>query len=362
MSQNTILQQLQHNGVAAQVLDADMLYGATYATTDHALLLYLRATEHELSASLDLATLLSTYMQAIPSAPVGLKWLLDTAHASDDARLAEIIARHHTLLQADACIYTDSLLLEGDGAPVLALGAKGLLRVELAVQTALEHRPVEYGGVVPNALWRLTWALASLKDAREEILLDGFYDPILPAGEDEISLLQTLTTTTWAERWRIQETLFGLQGPQFLYAHLLTPSCTIASISSANDSASDTPAIPTHAAARVDIQLVPEQDPQQCFALLQHHLQERGFQDVQAHLLAACRPVRTPLNHPFVQLVQQATGEVYGRAPVVLPLAAANRPLAPLKKALNIPLVLTQMGYDQMQNFKQIVAVMERMR
>ncbi|MDX1447313.1 MAG: hypothetical protein R3333_14080, partial [Lishizhenia sp.] len=62
--------------------------------------------------------------------------------------------------------------------------------VELSVQTAERESHSGLGGsIFPNAAWRLVWALRSLKDEDEKILISGFYDDIQPPSEKDLDLL-----------------------------------------------------------------------------------------------------------------------------------------------------------------------------
>jgi acetylornithine deacetylase/succinyl-diaminopimelate desuccinylase-like protein len=358
--QEVIIAQLQDHAMKTRLLDANgpLIYGELHTGAPATLLFYTpydtgyHASRQVVPLSAGLAAL-DAYQAAIGPLPVNIKWVFDAAGTSGTPDLATIIAEFRTLLQADGCIWTMPEQPEETGVALLAPGTKGLLRVELTVQTTDDHAHDEtfamHGAVVPDAAWRLTWALNHLKGAHEEILIEGFYDTLISAEDDEVALLYTLPDNTQAQarRWGLQQLLLGLQGFQFHYAHLLTPSCTISNISSGNQakSISYTPAsIPIYARAQVDFYLVPGQDPHDIFAKLQQHLQAQGFPDVQARLLYAIPPVRTPLSDPFVQVVRQASIAAYGDALRVLPGTAGTYPLYPFRDILKMPVVIITEG------------------
>ena len=73
------------------------------------------------------------------------------------------------------------------------LGMRGICYVELSVETASTDVHSGLGGsIFPNAAWRLVWALASLKDAEENIRIAGFYDGVRPPSARDRELIRAL--------------------------------------------------------------------------------------------------------------------------------------------------------------------------
>lgn len=370
-----LAQQLQGRGFATQLMGAGphLLYGELHTGAAHTLLLYHHVDrrlprhpstpfapsshtvasstldQHNLAPNAALIACLAAieaYQQVAGRLPVNIKWLIDTSSedrpADTGTQLAHILEYNRHLLQADGCIYRGgSIPLDEDGTPYLGLGPKGLLRVELETCTTGSTLDSETGAIVPNPAWRLTWALASIKDEHEEILIDGFYDTLVPADDKEIELLQALPdNASWlAHRWGLDQLLLGLRGFQLHYTRFLVPTCTITSISSGSPVQQPEATIPTQAMARLDFHLVPGQDPEEVFARLQRHLHSHGFQDVQARMLSSNKPAHTPASEPFVEAVRQATIIAYGREPHILPLISSGGAIHPLCAVLNVPVV-----------------------
>src|SRR6185369_9314979 len=76
-----------------------------------------------------------------------------------------------------------------DGRPSLSLGCKGDVYVELRVRSASMDLHSSWAAVVENAAWRLTWALATLKDpVTQECKIPGFYDKVLAPNARSLEL------------------------------------------------------------------------------------------------------------------------------------------------------------------------------
>lgn len=370
---------LQESGIDAQILDLPQIaiYGSSTGKNSHTLLFYLPVyrTQHLVPLIQSLAAV-EAYRATLDHIPISIKWLLDFGEGE---QLQEIVANDQALLQAHGCLWYSEELVANMG-PLFALGTKGKLCVELSAHTGSLSAPTMHAGVLPNALWRLLWAINSLKSAHEEILIEGFYDPVQPLADDLTAMLYELqdNAQAFARHWGLAEPLLGLHGWQFHYAHLLTPTCTVSNIT---DNVQATPksttgiytAIPTQAKAQLEFLLVPEQDPHDIFDKLCSHLQTHGFADIDVRLLQSNRPICTDAQHPFVQAVCQSSNNAYQHPPYLLPLSIGSYPLAPLSLTLNMPVILdliaastedvdTNHAMQEMaQRIKQLVLIMDRL-
>lgn len=318
---------LQQRGLEGYVQNPQLLYVHHHVEASKTLLFYHRLDRTDVTA--DIVALLSAMdvcKNVLGRVPLSIQWLIDSGDTTGNMGTLE-------MLQPDGCIYyhTADALLENNGTPMLTLATKGHLRVELEIQTASIAIDVAHGGIAPDALWRLLWALGTLKDAREDILIEGFYDTLAPVQDAIIAQLHALpdTTAELAQRWGIQQPLMNLHGFQLHYAHLLLPTCTVKNIVSdtlipdAMDGRSET-LLSGRAKAQVDFYLLPDQDPQDIFGKLQRHLQQQGFSDVHARILSSTRPQSTPESNPFIQLVIASTEKAYAHKPLILPTTVGS--------------------------------------
>ncbi len=343
---------------------------------------------HQIGMMLASFAALDAYACMIGSLPINVQWVMSGAQGRETPALVAFPTVHPVHL----CIWDGSGWpdMEAYGTPCIAGGCKGQLGLELSVQTAramhkthvpdapntpdtpdasdtlnvsdasYESLPPAYGTIVPDAAWRLLWALTSLKGAREEILIDGFYDTLVFSEDDEIALLHSLPDSRhyMAERWGVEEILMGLSGFQLQYAHLLTPACTVTSILSGEQGKAE---IPVNGSARVDFQLLPGQEPDDIFSMVRHHLDVQGFHDVEMRLLYARSAIKTPLHHPFVQWLQAATQLAYGKPPVVLPLVTSTRKYSIVAEGETPTVIVSsdytnQVGAQQEQQFIAVAA------
>ncbi len=352
-----LLRQLHQRGMTTQfpAKDNRLIYSEYMTEARHTLLFFTSANPtwsifQQATAITACLAAIDTYQADQASLPINIKWLVHLgSHKALHISLHASLTTAPTLLEADGCLwYTagEDVSCEPH-SPQLALGAKGLLCVECEVHVAQREMASSYGGIVPNAAWRLLWALSSLKNVHEDILIEGFYDRVDPFTDDVTLLLSALPDAApmLAQQWGMKQLLFKLHGYQQHYVHFLTPTCTVNLFNTYNGASADHVSskelfIPIHAKASLDFHLVPEQDPQDIFARLQDHLHVQGFSDIHMRQLYACPPTYTPPTAPFVQMVQQAASIAYTQAPLIFPLVASHAPLAPLQRILGMPVVI----------------------
>jgi acetylornithine deacetylase/succinyl-diaminopimelate desuccinylase-like protein len=106
------------------------------------------------------------------------------------------------------------------------------------------------------------------------------------------------------------------------------PTCNICGLEAGYTGPGLKTVLPAKARAKIDFRLVPDQTPQEVLAQLRTHLNRHGFADVAVEPIAAHeRPVRTPVDDPWVQTAVAVAGEFYGRPPAVEINSAGTAPM-----------------------------------
>ena len=280
--------------------------------------------------------------------PCNIKFIVEGEEEIGSVHLPGFIEEHQAALTADACIWEFGGVDHRE-VPMQYLGLRGICYVELSVETASADVHSGLGGsIFPNAAWRLTWALNSLKDEEEKIQLPGFYDPILPPSDRDLVLLEALPEVNqeYKERYGIDHFLKGIQGGLALRKRqVFEPTCTICGLTAGYQGQGSKTVLPARASAKVDFRLIPEQTPEQVLEALRIHLDREGFQDVKIDYLGGGPPARTDPDHPFVQLTVKTAGEIYQQPMALVPLTGGSGPNYPFVHTLGLPVVTAGIGY-----------------
>ncbi|MGH2349635.1 MAG: M20/M25/M40 family metallo-hydrolase, partial [bacterium] len=177
---------------------------------------------------------------------------------------------------------------------------------------------------LPNAAWRLTWALASLKDADEHVRVPGFYDDVRPvSAAAETAFYTRLPDDPSGLRTRtgVREFVRGLTGRQVMRYIYSEPTVAICGLGAGYVGEGHKLVTPGAALARVEFRLVPDQGPERVLAALRGHLDAAGFADVHIDVLAANPPYSIAPDTPLATVVADAAREVYAVDPVLVPFA-----------------------------------------
>jgi acetylornithine deacetylase/succinyl-diaminopimelate desuccinylase-like protein len=285
--------------------------------------------------------------------PCTVKFIIEGEEETSSAHLADFVKSNRELLAADGCVWEFGGVDHRD-YPMQYLGLRGICYVELSVETANQDVHSGLGGsIFPNAAWRLVWALNSLKDSDERILIPGFYDDIRPPSQRDIELMEALPETAeeYRTRYGLQGFLKGMEGGVDLrVAEVFEPTCTICGLTSGYQGPGGKTVLPARASAKVDFRLVPDQTPEQILKLLRAHLDAAGFTDIQIAFMGGEAPARTDPDDPFVKLVCDAAEGAYGLPMQVVPMVGGSGPNHAFVEYLGVPIVTAGVGHPGAQS------------
>ena len=280
--------------------------------------------------------------------PCRVKFLIEGEEETSSANLHQFVVDNVEKLKADACIWEFGGVNHED-IPVEYLGLRGICYVELSVETGtLDAHSGLGGSIFPNAAWRLTWALASLKGHDERIRIAGFYDGVVPPTARDLELLATLPEQAdyLRRQYGLNNFLKGISGGMELHREeVFVPTCTICGLTAGYQGPGSKTVLPARASAKVDFRLVPDQDPLDILRKLRAHLDREGFEDVQIAYLGGEAPARTDPDDPFVKIVLDTGREVYGRDMLIQPLIGGSGPSYPFVHHLGLPVATAGVGY-----------------
>ncbi len=294
-----------------------------------------------------------TYRAVYGELPINLKFIIEGEHENGSPNLTQLVADKASELAADVCVWEDGQYSD-DGTPILNLGLKGILSVELISRTLSHDIHSSLAGIMPSAAWRLMWALAAINDDKDGIQIHGFYDDIaVPTKEDSQFLAETRKQYTVRAGQRLahfgaDEYTAGIKGLPLLITEFFTPTANVSGMQSGYVGPGTMAVLPAYAMARLDFRLVPNQQPLVVLEQLKAYLKNYNFDDLEVRLNgAAYPPARTSPSDAFVGLAARTAREVAGVEPLLVPLAPTSGPLAIFKAALDdLPTVGVGAGYD----------------
>jgi len=283
---------------------------------------------------------IQAFLKTVGSVPVNIKFVIEGEEEIGSPHLAPVIETNKDLFSADAAIWefggTDR-----EGRPCVYLGLKGVLSVELRAKAASRDVHSANAPLIPNPAWQLVWALNSLKDKRDKILIKGFYDRVEPPTAEEARLLEEIPLEEEEEKKALglREFLHNVSGPEAVTALLHHPTCTINGFLSGYTGTGSKTVLPSKAMVKLDFRLVPHQMPDEIFDRLVKHLKSHGFGAIEVIKHGSTEPTKTPPSDSFVQTVVRTAERVYEKKAVVYPTSAGSGPMHLFRNWLGFPVV-----------------------
>jgi len=286
------------------------------------------------------------YLATMDKLPLKLKWIMEGEEEVGSPHLAGFAAQHAELLAADGCIW-ESGGKDIKERPTITLGVKGIMYLELTARGANTDLHSSMATLVPNPAWRLVWALSTLKDENDHILVDGLMDYVAGPTQEEIEMLAAMPFEEELMRADVGIPKFirGLTGLEALKKHLYEPTCTICGIRSGYIEQGTKTVLPNTAMVKLDFRLVPNLEPDMIPDLLRKHLDRRGFTDIEIHTAHGEHPAKSPVDAPVVKAAIAATESVYGQSPVIIPLMAGSGPMYPLTRVFGTPVFMAGVSH-----------------
>jgi acetylornithine deacetylase/succinyl-diaminopimelate desuccinylase-like protein len=278
--------------------------------------------------------------------PISLKFLFEGEEEVGSPHLDRWVQQNAELIHADAMHCLDGGVDAGTGRPKVALGNKAILYVELRCRGAAYEIHSADAAWVTNPAWRLVRALTTLVDEQTgRILVDGWYDDYSPPTAEDIEwlerALEDFDLEQKLETLGVSALPDGKTPLELLTERCFGPTCTICGFHAGYTGPGGKTAVPPSAFCKLDFRCPPYMEPSEQLEKLQRHLAEKGFPDIEVHVITARpNPWRIPVSAEIAQAVIRAAGKTFGRVPVVHGVTAE----AVIIKNLPIPTVLTGFG------------------
>ncbi|MBS3795713.1 MAG: M20/M25/M40 family metallo-hydrolase [Candidatus Thorarchaeota archaeon] len=271
---------------------------------------------------------LKAFQETNTNLPVNIKFLAEGEEEIGSPHLNEFVKENRDFLRADGGIWEFGST-DIDGNQEMWLGLKGLLYVQLEIERLAMDAHSSYACMLPSAVYRLVWALNSLRNEDNQILIDGFYDDVKPLSKAEQKAIENINMheKDVREFYDIPEFLDGMRGIELKKAFYNAPTCNIAGIDSGWQGSGAKTVLPAKALVKIDFRLVESMRPEDILRKLRNHLDRKGFTDIRIAWNHGYPAAKTPIGHPFVDIVRKATEQAFGHGPVVHPTSPGSGPL-----------------------------------
>lgn len=286
---------------------------------------------------------LELYLRTAGRLPVNVKCLFEGEEEIGSPNLKPFIARHARALAADAVVISDTRML-GPDRPAITYALRGSLSLELEIRGAQHDlHSGNFGGALHNPLQALCAIICRLHDRRGRVLVPGFYDRVRRWDAAERGYMARVgPTDTEILRNAGVESGWGECGFTLYERTTIRPALNVTGIGGGYQGQGGKSIVPARAVAKIDIRLVPDQEPSEIEHLFREHVRRLTPVGVSVNVCTffRTRPALIDRTHNAMRAAVTAAREGFGVPPVFVRSGGSISVVNEFQKALGVPVVL----------------------
>lgn len=257
------------------------------------------------------------YQKVYGELPCNIKFITEGEEEIGSPNLDSFRIAHPDMVKTDGIVWEGGSKDINRGPLQITMGWKGLCYVELRCHACKDDMHSMYGPIVPNAAWRLIWALNTIKDENDRITIDHFYDDIILPDQEEMDFLEQMNYDEQSvlKANGIDHFINNLSGTALKEKLLYEPTANIAGIESGYTGKGSKTVIPSYAFCKIDFRLVKGQDAERVVKLLREHLDRRGFTDIEVIKYSGKNPYHADTKSRIVRAALRNAEDIYGMKP-----------------------------------------------
>jgi acetylornithine deacetylase/succinyl-diaminopimelate desuccinylase-like protein len=317
--------ELWHDDPFSGKIEGNLIYGRGASDDKGELITRIKAVEYLLKETGDV--------------PCNVKFLVEGEEEIGSAHLEQYLTKYREKFSTDATIWEFGYVDEHE-RPIISLGMKGLLCVELHAKCANVDLHSSLAALVENPAWRLVHALASMRDENGRINIKNWNKDIRDFLPEELECIkqEEFDIPSFKKNYGLSHLFNEENIEEIKKANVGGVTSNISGLFSGYIGEGSKTVLPSTAMAKLDFRLVPDMMPQKQFQLLKEHLDNNGFKDIELKFLSGEPASRIPINDNFVKLVEASAKEEYGQV-IKSVSSAGTGPMWYFNKILQCPCV-----------------------
>lgn len=245
--------------------------------------------------------------------PMNIKFLIEGEEEIGSKNISKYLKKYNTKFMTDVVIWEFGYI-DQEQKPIISLGMKGLLYVELTAQGASRDVHSSLAVLIENPALRIVQALSTLVDREGNILIKDWFKEVKELSEEENLIIDSepFDEESFKKEYGISKFINNLSGKRVKKALTCEPTCNISGLNSGYSGPGAKTITPSKAMVKIDFRLVPNMDPGLQFKRLEKHLEENGFEDIKVTLIHGEAAGRTALDNQYVRIIEKSANEIFG--------------------------------------------------
>ena len=272
--------------------------------------------------------------------PLNIQFLWELEEEIGSPNFAHFLAQKRTALTCDSVLVSDTIWLSRS-TPAVPYGLRGMMAMQLRLETGSKdcHSGLT-GGAARNPVGELSALIAACYDARTgHVHIPGFYDAVRPVSAAELDSF--LASGFRVEDFMAAHGLLSLRTTdvrRVVQAIWSEPTFEVHGISGGYHGPGVKTIIPHAAEAKISMRLVPDQDPEILFPLVQQFLRQQ-HPEVEILPEGFLRPYLGDFSGFYGDAVRQAVRFGFGKTPSFIREGGSIGAVVTMDQMLQVPIV-----------------------
>ncbi|QLH05583.1 acetylornithine deacetylase [Nitrosopumilus oxyclinae] len=271
--------------------------------------------------------------------PCNIKFVIEGEEETGSAHIEEYLKKYKKKFSCDGVIWEFGYV-DAKNRPIIGLGMKGLLFVELSVKESVRDAHSSLAVLIKNPAWRLIEVVNTLRNSDGKVLIKGWYDEVSSFSKNDLKIIreEPFDESVFKKEFGIKSFVGNKKGMDAKKALVGGATCNIAGFVSGYIGDGAKTVLPGSALVKIDFRLIPKMDPKKQVLRLKNHLKSKGFSDVGIKVYHGEAAARTDSSHPFVSQVKDAADKSFGKS-ILNVSNAGTGPMHPFVEILNAPCI-----------------------
>lgn len=290
---------------------------------------------------------LQSIMSTDGALPLNVKVILEGEEETGGESIEAFIPENRELLSADLAVVSDTSIIDA-ATPAIVYGLRGMVYTYLDVTgPARDLHSGVFGGAVDNPINAAAHIIAALKDEDGVVQVPGFYDRVrdLSAEERDAIARRPMTESGWLAETGAPE-VWGEPGFTLLERIGARPTLDVNGIRGGYTGEGAKTVLPSTVHCKISMRLVPDQDPDEVFRLLEAYIESLSPSSVTTRLTLVHKAPATitDISEPGIASARLAYGEAFGTEPVLMREGGSIPVVGDFQRHLGIQTVLMGFG------------------
>lgn len=271
--------------------------------------------------------------------PCNIKFVIEGEEETGSAHIDNYLKKYQKKFSCDGVIWEFGYV-DSQNRPIIGLGMKGLLYVELSVKESIRDAHSSLAVLIKNPAWRLIEAVQTLRDSDGKILIKDWYKETTPLSKQDLEIIskEPFDEQSFKKEFGVKSFVGNLKGLNAKKALVGGATCNIAGFVSGYTGDGAKTVLPGTALVKIDFRLVPKMDPKKQVLRLKKHLKSKGFGDVSVKIYHGEAAARTNPTDPFVTKVKEAADQSFGKS-IINVSNAGTGPMHSFVNVLHAPCI-----------------------